>query len=343
MANIFDYLIWRGDLPLSVSPFNEVDGAVFARLSYLPFELIMPCDSPVSVTIADAAAALISLNIKKPGSLRKENDAKLLEMLLNSRRFRDIELFGYSHLFDAATQTQFSAVTFRPSKNKLYVFFRGTDSTLVGWKEDFNMCFVCPVPAQSNAVDYLNRIAASNGGDITVGGHSKGGNLAVYASAFCEQAARRRITHIYNYDGPGFTEDVLNSDSYKSICVLVNTFVPQSSVVGMLLGHEEKYTIIHSTESGILKRSTTAACLSTSRSSIGSQEWITGSVSNLSIPFTPLCRIQMQRRSEIFQTIGSYASKQCSARLKIWMRIPANPFRMHFVCFCAVQRSDLHR
>lgn len=123
MANIFDYLIWRGDLPLSVSPFNEVDGAVFARLSYLPFELIMPCDSPVSVTIADAAAALISLNIKKPGSLRKENDAKLLEMLLNSRRFRDIELFGYSHLFDAATQTQFSAVTFRPSKNKLYVFF----------------------------------------------------------------------------------------------------------------------------------------------------------------------------------------------------------------------------
>ena len=96
MANIFDYLIWRGDLPLSVSPFNEVDGAVFARLSYLPFELIMPCDSPVSVTIADAAAALISLNIKKPGSLRKENDAKLLEMLLNSRRFRDIELFGYS-------------------------------------------------------------------------------------------------------------------------------------------------------------------------------------------------------------------------------------------------------
>ena len=220
------------------------------------------------------------------------------------------------------------------------------------------MCFVCPVPAQSNAVDYLNRIAASNDGDITVGGHSKGGNLAVYASAFCEQAARRRITHIYNYDGPGFTEDVLNSDSYKSICVLVNTFVPQSSVVGMLLGHEEKYTIIHSTESGImifipgnccatsspiLKRSTTAACLSTSRSSIGSQEWITGSVSNLSIPFTPLCRIQMQRRSEIFQTIGSYASKQCSARLKIWMRIPANPFRMHFVCFCAVQRSDLHR
>ena len=155
MANIFDYLIWRGDLPLSVSPFNEVDGAVFARLSYLPFELIMPCDSPVSVTIADAAAALISLNIKKPGSLRKENDAKLLEMLLNSRRFRDIELFGYSHLFDAATQTQFSAVTFRPSKNKLYVFFRGTDSTLVGWKEDFNMCFVCPVPAQSLSLIHI--------------------------------------------------------------------------------------------------------------------------------------------------------------------------------------------
>ena len=98
MANIFDYLIWRGDLPLSVSPFNEVDGAVFARLSYLPFELIMPCDSPVSVTIADAAAALISLNIKKPGSLRKENDAKLLEMLLNSQHACRLE-GGFQHVF----------------------------------------------------------------------------------------------------------------------------------------------------------------------------------------------------------------------------------------------------
>lgn len=190
MANIFDYLIWRGDLPLSVSPFNEVDGAVFARLSYLPFELIMPCDSPVSVTIADAAAALISLNIKKPGSLRKENDAKLLEML-----FKQPPVSGYCS--SSATHTFLMPqrkLSFPPShsvraRTSCMFFFAGTDSTLVGWKEDFNMCFVCPVPAQSNAVDYLNRIAASNGGDITVGGHSKGGNLAVYASAFCEQAA----------------------------------------------------------------------------------------------------------------------------------------------------------
>ena len=252
MANLFDYLDWRGDLPFSAAPLNPVDGILLARLSYLPFELFSRPLGREAAPLWEVAAEL-SARADFSSRVLRRSDARLLTAMGQSVRFREMTVFHYEQQFDPETQTQFSAVSIGLGDGRTYLSFRGTDNTLVGWKEDFNMCFVCPVPAQSNAVDYLNRIAASNGGDITVGGHSKGGNLAVYASAFCEQAARRRITHIYNYDGPGFTEDVLNSDSYKSICVLVNTFVPQSSVVGMLLGHEEKYTIIHSTESGIMQ------------------------------------------------------------------------------------------
>ena len=254
MANILDYLDWRGDLTLAERGFNEVDNLLMAELCFLDFSGIVPADFSASVSLPEAMQKYDAARPQETmGVLVPEQIPELGHKMAASRRFSDLTLCAYVSRTDEETQTQFSALTALLPDKTAYIAFRGTDDTIVGWKEDFNMCFVCPVPAQSNAVDYLNRIAASNGGDITVGGHSKGGNLAVYASAFCEQAARRRITHIYNYDGPGFTEDVLNSDSYKSICVLVNTFVPQSSVVGMLLGHEEKYTIIHSTESGIMQ------------------------------------------------------------------------------------------
>ena len=150
------------------------------------------------------------------------------------------------------TQTQFSAITFKLTEDTYFVVYRGTDNTLVGWKEDFNMSFVCPVPAQTLAVEYLEMIAKQFDGKIIVGGHSKGGNLAVYAAAFCDPEIQERITMVYNYDGPGFTENVLAEEGYKRICGRIKTYVPQSSVVGMLLGHEEKYTIVHSSNPTML-------------------------------------------------------------------------------------------
>lgn len=251
MTDVFDYLHWRGDLPIQLIPMNEVDGMIFARIAYLPFEAFDVLHGETSV--ADAAAALLTAD-DPDGRIRPKNDAPLLRALCESGRFGGIAIVGFENKTDTVTQTQFAAVTLRLPDGSICISFRGTDNTLVGWKEDFNMSFVCPVAGQVLAVEYLERTARQfPGTGITVLGHSKGGNFAVYAAAFCKAETQARIRAVYNYDGPGFDEKVLSADGYKAICGRISTFVPQSSVVGMLLGHEEAYTIVHSEQVGILQ------------------------------------------------------------------------------------------
>ncbi len=242
MANIFDYLLWRGDLPLSSQPFHEVDGVILARLAYMPFEYI----PALPLTVAEAAQCLLAV---EDLPVLQKDDLRLLETLAKSPRFQNMVLSRYVNELDGQSQTQFSAITVRLDDRSSFLSFRGTDNTLIGWKEDFNMCFVCPVPAQTLAVNYLREAAGEESGVFYLGGHSKGGNLAVYAAAF--SGLGDRVTAIYNYDGPGFDEQVLQSPGYQAVCKKVNTYVPQSSIVGMMLGHEETYTIVHSTQSGI--------------------------------------------------------------------------------------------
>lgn len=247
MANIFDYIFWRGDLDLEQQPFNELDGLVLCRLSYLPCDGLLG-DEPMS--LSELAAALRA----QPGieqQLIRPDDIRLLESTAASERFREIRAYNYVNQIDVNSQTQFSAISYILNDGRRFVAFRGTDTTLVGWKEDFNMAFICPVPAQLTAVDYLGSVAAGTDGTLILGGHSKGGNLAVYAGAFCPEDVQARIELVYNFDGPGFDQKVLDQQGYDAICPRVRTFVPQSSVVGMLLGHEEEYTVVHSQESGL--------------------------------------------------------------------------------------------
>lgn len=256
IANIFDYFVWRGDLTLEHSGFNEIDGVILARLSYLPFEKIMEQQSMNATKIAFAAKAFLELPNIDSIVLMKE-DVRLLAFLAESPRFQNMEILMYVNQIDTETQTQFSVITVKLNENHYFISFRGTDNTLIGWKEDFNMSFVCPVPAQELALHYIENIAHSVSGSFIIGGHSKGGNLAVYASSCCSDDIQERIEKVYNYDGPGFDERFLLTDGYKKIFRRVNTFVPQSSIVGMLLGHEEEYTIVHSSQlSGILQHDT---------------------------------------------------------------------------------------
>lgn len=251
ITDIFDYFTWRGDLTLEHSGFNEVDGVILARLAYLPFEKIMEQRSLNTVKISFAAKAFLALPDIDSVVLMKE-DVRLVTFLADSPRFQDMEIMMYVNQIDTETQTQFSVITVKIDEGRYFISFRGTDNTLIGWKEDFNMGFVCPVPAQELALHYVEDIARSVSGSLVIGGHSKGGNLAVYASSFCPDDIQERIEKVYNYDGPGFDEKILLTDGYKKICQRVNTFVPQSSIVGMLLGHEEAYTIVHSSQvSGI--------------------------------------------------------------------------------------------
>lgn len=253
MANIIDYLQWRGDLPLEQYDFHEVDGVVLARLSYLPFNGIVPGDFSAAVPLAQAADALLRQPDLEQRVLQQA-DVALLRAVAGSRRFQGMALSGYVDQNDAQTQTQFAAVTFRLRAGQYFAAFRGTDNTLVGWKEDFNMSFTYPVPAQETALGYVLALMRQVPVEkLLLGGHSKGGNLAVYAAAFCGQKVQDRIGGIYNFDGPGFDRQQLQQPSFRRIAGKIHTYVPQSSVVGMLMEHDEAYSIIQSSQTFLLQ------------------------------------------------------------------------------------------
>lgn len=175
-----------------------------------------------------------------------ENAKRLLVGVASNPRYRDLRVCGYVDELDVEAEMQFSAMTFRVSPAWSYVAFRGTDNTLVGWKEDFNMAFKCPVPAQEAAARYVDEVARYLGGAIVTGGHSKGGNLAVYSAAKCGDGARGRIMRAYSHDGPGFMGSVLEDEDFRAVAGKVDKTLPQSSIVGLLLEDHENYRVVKS-------------------------------------------------------------------------------------------------
>ena len=251
MADLLDYLRWRGDLLLSERPFCEADSAVLARVSYLPFQALGLGETDV-LSLGEAADRLIALPDTE-ARIVLSGDRIMLKELASSVRYRSMALSGFRYVFDEAKETQFCAMTLHLGDGRRYLSFRGTDNTLVGWKENLNMSFTCPVPAQLLAVAYLREAAALAPGPLLLGGHSKGGNLAVYAGAFCGAEIQDRIETIWNFDGPGFDGKVLSAPVYGRICPRVRTVIPQSSIVGMLLEHEDPYEVVRSEESGLMQ------------------------------------------------------------------------------------------
>lgn len=250
MANIMDYLAWRGDLPLSVSPFCEVDNLILSMLSFINFSDIVPggiLGTPVK----------LSECYKKKKALKKptENFGKIIPTVTydlfvaaaGSVRFSDVYVTYYKEETSIKDTKQFAAVTFILPDNSLFVAYRGTDDSIVGWREDFNLSFSTQTMSQKAAVEYLTNISSVYRGKIRTGGHSKGGNLAVYAAVFSPKEVRDRIITAYSNDGPGFVEEIVNSAQFKEMEPKIYTIVPQSSVIGMLLKHKEEYHVIEST------------------------------------------------------------------------------------------------
>lgn len=250
MANILDYLDWRGDVPLSAVPYNEADELVLCRLAYLPFERVLPEKFQLRGLSACEAVRRVHKLCGKSGDgrvLLQKDDTLLLEKLSASPRYSSIRLTGYVNRLDEQQEKQFSAVTALLPDHTVLVIYRGTDNTLVGWKEDFNMSFADEVPAQREAVNYLQRAAAKYRlVPLRVCGHSKGGNLAVYAAAFCDEKTQARIRCVRNNDGPGFLDAVLEAPGYRRIVGRTRTYLPHSSVFGMLLEHAEQYSVVQS-------------------------------------------------------------------------------------------------
>ena len=234
MANIFDYIQWR-DLSIEKVEFNEIDNLILARLSYFPLDGVVNGEEEISITEAYEKYE----KLENKGRILQQEDTTLFPILAKSTRFGKMKLTNYINKIDPKQEKQFSAVTILMPDNTIYVAYRGTDNTIVGWKEDFNMSFSELVPAQTDAANYLNNIAYKYKNNIRVGGHSKGGNLAVYAAAFCDTEIQDRIINVYNNDGPGFCDKIINSKQYQNIIKKVHTYIPQSSIIGRLLNHQE--------------------------------------------------------------------------------------------------------
>ena len=249
MSNMLDYLKWRGDLSFSQDPFNEVDNLIFSILCYNDFTGIVPSlGEGGSISLYDAAIIFRET---------KDNDAitelpflrevpNLLEQASKTERFKNIMLSNYIDIIDAESTKQFSATVFKLSDELHIIAYRGTDDSLIGWKEDLQMSFLDEVQSQKAAVEYTEKVMADLDSSFILVGHSKGGNLGVYSAAFVDEKFNSRIFAIYNNDGPGFQPKVINSKGYNNILSKTNIFLPESSIIGMLLEHGGDYEVVKS-------------------------------------------------------------------------------------------------
>ena len=257
MPNLFDYLSWRGDLSFSQSPFNPVDNIILSQLSYLPFNDIVPGHGHKEGISIALASKLFHEKMQQDENFRSnvmfKNDPALISALGSSRRFDSCHLSGYVNYIDTEKEVQFSAICVFTGDGQCTVIFRGTDFTLVGWKEDFNMSFNDVIPAQIEAVKYLEQIASMTTGPLRLCGHSKGGNLAVYAASHASKNIQKRIGEIYSNDAPGFHVSVIESEGFSAIKNRIRSFVPQSSVVGMFFEQGCGYKVIKSSKIGLMQ------------------------------------------------------------------------------------------
>jgi hypothetical protein len=255
--NLIDYIHWRGDLSFAAFPFNDVDNAVFSLLAYCRFEAAAESMfAPPYITIGGALRVLEtsgSAFFPQYNVFENKLYRAFLRALSASARFAETRAAFYVSEIDARRELQFAALTFLPPDAPPYIAYRGTDETLTGWKEDFNMALGAEVPAQARARAYLEETAGKIAGAFFAGGHSKGGNLAIYAAATVSEAAQERIERVYNNDGPGFTRAFLESEGFYRVKERITALVPQGSVVGLLFERGYPLSIVKSDAALVLQ------------------------------------------------------------------------------------------
>lgn len=251
---IISYVKKYGDYTFTEKPLNDVDSLVLCQFSYLKFDGMVPgvTENRKSVTMRDLENHKDYEKLFADERFEKDNRA-LFEVMKKSKRYRDLKINCYINIIETEWETQFSAITFLLDNGLIYIAYRGTDETLIGWKEDFNMAFEAPVPSQAYAAKYLNMVTNKLGNDFYVGGHSKGGNLAVYAALNCIGPVQERALKIYSMDGPGFRPEVLEKFNYDSIKDKIIKILPHSSLVGMLFETSPHIKVVESKTFGLLQ------------------------------------------------------------------------------------------
>ena len=255
-SDLFDYIKWRGDLSFSLSPMSEVDGAMFSMATYVEYDVALPDGEmegdPISFNyVLDSYFSMDDKREIKLGLIfPTEKIISMLEMMKDSERYNSLKISDFVNYINEKECCQFAAMTFHLDDGSIAVAYRGTDDTVIGWKEDFQLAFLKETPSQRMAAEYLNRIADKyNNSSIYICGHSKGGNLAIYAASVCRYDVQDKIERIFSYDGPGQSSELITSEGYERICNRVDSFIPQSSLVGTMF-NGGKYKVVNSSYRG---------------------------------------------------------------------------------------------
>jgi len=251
---MLDYLEYHGPVSFFEEPLNEVDSLILCQFAYLKFDGLVPevKENKPFVTLQELHAHKDYEKLFKNTWFEK-NNKRLFENMMASRRFRHLKMNCYTNIIETGWETQFSAITFLLEDGSIYVAYRGTDESIVGWKEDLNMAFQVPIPAQEYSLKYLNMVIGKLHHPFYIGGHSKGGNLAVYAAMNASKAVQERIIKVYNMDGPSFRQEMLEKYGYAAIAEKTVKILPHSSLVGMIFEQSGDYRVVKSKALGLLQ------------------------------------------------------------------------------------------
>ena len=245
MSTIFDYLDHVTYDSIYDRPFRELDVLALTELTYLPFDRIVPQGDTTNIEVRLSDAT--ELVDRTTDFIVTDQHLQLVDSLATSKRFKNIKLLNYVDEYDIDVQKQFAAMTYRLTMDVYLVIFRGTDDTLIGWKEDFHMTYMDHIPAQRRAASYLQHVMKEfPKGRFMVAGHSKGGNLAAYACSYLPDQLFKQVDTIFCYDAPGLNKSIIKTEGYQRIAHLIHRFVPQGSIVGMMLEVPEPATIVKS-------------------------------------------------------------------------------------------------
>lgn len=251
--NIIDYIDKYKNLTFKEKELNELDKLIFSLLSYIDYNAIVSKNEKNKKSIETVGEEYFNINSEKEikkNFLPIRNAIKVLDSIRNTKRYKDLLLYNYVYL--ANDNQQFSALTIEIDKNLLYVSFEGTDHLISGWEEDFKMSYKFPIPAHKEAIRYLNKRFKFKDCNIIVGGHSKGGNLSLVSSMYCNRKVQKKIININSYDGPGLRKKQLDSFRYKAIKDRYNLILNSNSIVGLLLLNDGNYNVVKTNKIGIL-------------------------------------------------------------------------------------------
>ena len=254
MATILDYLAWRGDLPICEAAPLYV---VLSRFSNLPFYNVYH-------TKEETMGSFCRVMTRFPREpFQIDGDVPFVKAISESRRFSELRVTDYIKDNRPELEMQFAAVTIHLPGDILFLSFCGTDSTLLGWKENMNMSFQNDVPAQCAALSYAARAIKMYPDlkGIYMGGHSKGGNLAAYAAVCLPEQYRPLVKGVFSCDGPGFSNSFIADHAIDEMADRMYTFLPEGSTVGRMLEHAESYEVVKSNVSNLLQHDLYTWCV----------------------------------------------------------------------------------